>query len=157
MVFWVGFLLTYVFISETPQPPSSRNTGEITPKSTISVEVKPMNDFDLTFYTHTGNRTASGVYPKVGRTVAVDKKIIPLGSILYIEGYGILIAEDTGGDIKGNRLDIFVDTKEEAIKLGRKQAKVYILSTGIDSIEENLYNKNIELEKGIKNATKATN
>ena len=156
-VFWVGFLLTYIFISETPQPPSSRDTGEITPKSTISVEVKPLNDFDLTFYTHTGNRTASGVYPKAGRTVAVDKSVIPLGSILYVEGYGILIAEDTGGDIKGNRLDIFVDMKEEAVKLGRKQAKVYILNTGIDSIEENLYNKDIELEKGIKNATKATN
>ena len=95
------------------------------------------NDFDLTFYSHTGNRTSSGVYPKAGRTVAVDKNVIPLGTLIYIEGFGLRIAEDTGGDIKGNRLDLFVDSKEEAIKLGRRTAKVFF----IDGINENLYNK----------------
>ena len=106
-------------------------------KPSISIEVEPIDDFDLTFYTHTGNRTASGVYPKAGRTVAVDKNVIPLGTMIYVEGYGIMVAEDTGGDIKGKRLDVFVNTKEEAIKLGRKKAKVYLL----DDIKENLYNK----------------
>lgn len=86
-----------------------------------------LGDHVLTFYTHTGNRTASGVYPKAGRTVAVDTKYIPHGTVLYIEGVGLRIAEDTGGDIKGNRLDVFVDTKEEAIKKGVKKAKVHVI------------------------------
>ena len=121
-------------------------------KPSISVEVKLIDNFELTFYTHTGNRTASGVYPKAGRTVAVDKNVIPLGTMIYVEGYGLYVAEDTGGDIKGKRLDVFVDTKEEAIKLGRKTAKVYLL----DDIKENLYNKVEDLDKEITNGTKAT-
>lgn len=88
---------------------------------------KFIGDHILTFYTHTGNRTASGVYPKAGRTVAVDTRYIPHGTILYIEGIGFRIAEDTGGDIKGNRLDVFVDSKEEAIRKGVKKAKVHVV------------------------------
>ncbi len=84
-----------------------------------------LGDFILTFYTHTGNTTKTGVYPKTKRTIAVDPNIIPLGSVLYIEGYGVFIAEDTGGKIKGNRADIFVNTKQEAINLGVKKARVY--------------------------------
>ena len=90
---------------------------------------EPIGDHILTFYTHTGYRTASGVYPKAGRTVAVDTKFIPHGTVLYIEGIGIRVAEDTGGDIKGNRLDVFVDTKQEAIQKGVKKAKVYKVKT----------------------------
>ena len=86
---------------------------------------EPIGEHVLTFYTHTGYRTASGVYPKAGRTVAVDTRFIPHGTVLYIEGIGIRVAEDTGGDIKGNRLDVFVDTKQEAIQKGVKKAKVY--------------------------------
>lgn len=101
---------------------------EIQETEGISVPYKKdLGIHELTFYTHTGNKTAIGKYPKASHTVAVDKNLIPLGSILYIEGYGIKVAEDTGGDIKGTRIDVFVDTKEQAIKLGRKQAKVYLL------------------------------
>ena len=94
------------------------------------VTLEPIGDHVLTFYTHTGNRTASGVYPKAGRTVAVDTKRIPHGTVLYIEGVGLRIAEDTGGDIKGNRLDVFVDTKEEAIQKGVKKARVHVIKEG---------------------------
>ena len=90
-------------------------------------EVKSLGEHVLTFYTHTGYNTASGVYPRAGRTVAVDTKFIPHGTLLYIEGVGFRMAEDTGGDIKGNRLDIFVDTREEAVKKGVKKAKVYTI------------------------------
>ena len=94
-------------------------------KTEISTEF--IGNHVLTFYTHTGNRTSSGVYPKAGRTVAVDTNYIPHGTVLYIEGVGLRIAEDTGGDIKGNRLDVFVDTKEEAIQKGVKKAKVHVI------------------------------
>lgn len=81
---------------------------------------------EATAYTHTGNRTKTGTWPKIG-TIAVDPKVIPLGTKLYVEGYGVGKAEDTGGAIKGNRIDVFLDTEEECVKWGRKKLKVYIL------------------------------
>ena len=69
-------------------------------------------------------QTATGVKPQVG-IVAVDPSIIPLGSKLYIEDYGECIAGDTGGAIKGSRIDVFLNTYEECIKWGRQKKKVY--------------------------------
>lgn len=70
--------------------------------------------------------TASGTYAREG-IVAVDPRIIPLHSRLYIEGYGIYLAEDTGGAIKGERLDLFILDHAEAVKFGEQKRKVYIL------------------------------
>lgn len=81
---------------------------------------------EATAYAHTGNRTKTGTWPKRG-TIAVDPKVIPLGSKLYVEGYGPGKAEDVGSAIKGNRIDVFVDTEEEAKKWGRRTVKLYIL------------------------------
>ncbi|MGF7185228.1 3D (Asp-Asp-Asp) domain-containing protein [Desulfitispora alkaliphila] len=77
-------------------------------------------------YTHTGNRTYTGAIPKVG-IVAVDPNVIPLGTRLYIEGYGRAVASDIGSAIKGNRIDLFMDTRDEALKWGMRNVKVYIL------------------------------
>ncbi|AEF92956.1 3D domain-containing protein [Desulfotomaculum nigrificans CO-1-SRB] len=79
-----------------------------------------------TAYTHTGNRTATGIRPYVG-VVAVDPRVIPLGTKLYVEGYGPAIAADTGGDIEGNRIDVFFDSRQQAMNWGRRQVKVHIL------------------------------
>ncbi|TYP57576.1 ubiquitin-like domain-containing protein [Thermosediminibacter litoriperuensis] len=79
-----------------------------------------------TAYTHTGNRTATGTMPRVG-VVAVDPGVIPLGTELYVEGYGFARAEDTGGSIKGNRIDLFVETESLARRFGRRWVTVYIL------------------------------
>jgi uncharacterized protein YabE (DUF348 family) len=73
-----------------------------------------------------GNRTATGMKPRRG-IVAVDPRVIPLGSNVYVENYGPALAADTGGAIKGNRLDIFVDSHEEAVRWGRRRVKVYVL------------------------------
>ncbi len=78
-----------------------------------------------TSYTHTGNCTATGIYPYKG-IVAVDPSVIPLHTKLYIEGYGNAVAEDTGRDIIGYRIDVFHETYQEAIQWGRKEVKVYI-------------------------------
>lgn len=80
----------------------------------------------VTAYTHTGNRTATGTWPGRG-TVAVDPRRIPLGTPMYIEGYGFGVATDTGGAIKGNRLDVFLETEKNALKWGKKTVKVQIL------------------------------
>lgn len=97
-----------------------------------------IGQFDLSFYCPCEKcvgkkkiiRTASGTKPKANYTIAVDTRIIPLGSILYIEGFGYFIAQDTGSAIKGNRIDIFVDSHQQALKLGRKKANVYLLKKG---------------------------
>jgi 3D (Asp-Asp-Asp) domain-containing protein len=60
--------------------------------------------------------------------VAVDPKVIPLGTNLYIEGYGYAVAADTGGAIKGNKIDLcFEESNSELRKFGRKNVTVYIL------------------------------
>ncbi|HEY8392970.1 MAG TPA: G5 domain-containing protein [Capillibacterium sp.] len=72
-------------------------------------------------YTYTGKKATYGI-------AAVDPKVIPLGTKLYIEGYGFAAAEDIGSAIKGNRIDVCYDTLREALLWGRKKVKVYILA-----------------------------
>lgn len=59
--------------------------------------------------------------------VAVDPNVIPMGTKLYIEGYGEGIAADQGGAIKGNRIDLFFDSKKEAFDWGMKSVNVTII------------------------------
>ena len=79
-----------------------------------------------------GGYTASGIPAEWG-VVAVDPKVIPLGTRVYVETadgkyiYGTAIAADTGGAIKGNKIDICVNTRAEAYAFGRRTVNVYIL------------------------------
>lgn len=76
--------------------------------------------------------TASGTKVRPG-VVAVDPKVIPLGTKLYIESldgtpdYGYAIAEDTGGAIKGNKIDLFMESAKKVNAFGRRKVKVYII------------------------------
>ncbi len=81
---------------------------------------------EATAYTHTGNRTYTGTWPSRG-TIAVDPAVIPLGTQLWVEGYGIGIAADTGGAIRGNKIDLFMETRSECIEWGRRTVLVRIL------------------------------
>ena len=60
------------------------------------------------------------------KVIAVDPRVIPLGSKVYVEGYGYAIAGDTGGAIKGNKIDVFIPTKSAALKWGRKTVKIKV-------------------------------
>lgn len=82
--------------------------------------------FEATAYTWTGNQTATGTWPSRG-TIAVDPAIIPLGTRLYVEGYGEGIAEDTGGAIKGEILDLYMESESECWDWGRRQVEVKII------------------------------
>ena len=79
-----------------------------------------------------GTRTSTGTRVRHG-TVAVDPKTIPYGTKMYIvtsDGsivYGVAAAEDTGGGMHGNRLDLYYDTYNECIQFGRRTCTVYIL------------------------------
>lgn len=70
--------------------------------------------------------TASGMAASKG-VAAVDTSVIPFGTKLYIPGYGIAIAADTGGAINGNRIDLCYNTISEAYGWGRRNVTVYIL------------------------------
>ena len=70
--------------------------------------------------------TASGVKAKANHTIAVDKRIIPLGTVVLINGKQY-VAEDTGSAIKGNRIDIYFDSHEQALKWGRQQIEIEVL------------------------------
>ena len=59
--------------------------------------------------------------------VAVDPKVIPLGTRLYIEGYGYAIADDIGSAIKGAKIDLAYENRKEALTFGRKMVTVFIL------------------------------
>ena len=78
--------------------------------------------------------TATGTVPSRGRTIAVDPRQIPYGCWVYINGTGPYIAEDTGGAIRGKRLDIYfgdgAEAYREAIEWGRREVEVRVEGVG---------------------------
>lgn len=108
------------------------NRGSVTRSTESKSNGKYLGVFHATAYTDNVasqgkwvGQTATGMKPQVG-VIAVDPKVIPLGTKLYVEGYGNCIAGDTGGAIKGRRLDLFYNTQSEVTKFGRKDLKVYL-------------------------------
>ncbi len=71
--------------------------------------------------------TASGLSARYG-IVAVDPNVIPLGTRLYIPGYGLALAADTGGAIIGNKIDLCMEDYHAAWEFGRRMVKVYVLA-----------------------------
>ena len=105
---------------------------------TVTLPATYLGEFSISHYcscpictgTANGSKTATGHIPREGRTVAVDKNLIPLHSVIYVEGLGTFVAEDVGGAIKGKHLDIYIDDHERALNLGTLggcKKKVYVL------------------------------
>ena len=77
-------------------------------------------------YAYTGGgRTAMGTSARVGE-IAVDPSVIPLGTSVYIEGVGVRRAEDTGGNIKGNTIDIYMNSQSECLSWGCRYITIYL-------------------------------
>lgn len=102
----------------------------------ITQNFKNLGSFRLSFYctcekccgAYATGLTKSGTTVTEGRTIAVDPKVIPLGSRVYIDGYGVFIAEDVGSAIKENKIDIAVGNHEQALKLGIDEATIYLVA-----------------------------
>jgi 3D (Asp-Asp-Asp) domain-containing protein len=117
--------------SEKPKPANPSTPEE--PKKEGSDGVY-LGKFTLTAYCNckkccgkwSGGPTASGKMPKEGRTIAVDPKVIPLGSKVIINGK-TYAAEDTGSKIKNKRIDVYFNSHSEALKFGEQTAKVYLV------------------------------
>ncbi|MED4284535.1 3D domain-containing protein [Priestia megaterium] len=95
-----------------------------------------VKEFKVTATAYTANckgcsgKTAIGIDLKKNpnqKVISVDPNVIKLGSKVYVEGYGTAIAADTGGAIKGNKIDVLLPSQKEALKWGRKTVKVQIL------------------------------
>lgn len=110
--------------------------GVLTTLSGESLSYSRALDCVATAYTterQSWKRTATGTTARVG-AIAVDPKVIPYGTRMYIVSsdgsitYGVATAEDCGGSIKGNRIDLFFDTYYECIQFGVRSCTVYILT-----------------------------
>ena len=73
-----------------------------------------------------GNRTATGTIVRRG-VIAVDPSVIPLGTRIFIPGYGEAVAEDIGSGIHGNRIDVAFDSHAEALMFGRQELEIFIM------------------------------
>jgi 3D (Asp-Asp-Asp) domain-containing protein len=71
--------------------------------------------------------TATGISARRG-IVAVDPDVIPLGTHVYVPGYGMGLAADTGGAIVGDKIDLCMEDASEAWRFGRRMVKVYVLT-----------------------------
>jgi len=119
----------------TSSKPQTSGTKTVTNDAGQTLKYSKKITVTATAYTdHSGQKTASGRLPQYG-VIAVDPKVIPLGTRLYVEStddgkswqYGYCVAGDTGGAIKGNKIDLFFDTEKECLQFGRRSAIVYIL------------------------------
>lgn len=122
---------SYVSNSRGPSNGVTSNTGSSNSGAGTSSPAGQTMTMQSTAY-YTGTVTATGTAPKRNpgglSTVAVDPRVIPLGSKLYIDGYGYAIAEDTGGAVKNNIIDVFLNSREECMNWGRRSVQVTIVA-----------------------------
>ena len=127
-----------VDVAETPQPTLNVESEITTPPQTTvqpSINNTDLGSFKISAYCScktccgiwSGGPTASGTMPEEGRTIAVDPNVIPLGSKVIIDGH-TYIAEDTGGVIKGNRIDMYFNSHQDALNWGVQYKDVDIIN-----------------------------
>lgn len=117
----------------TPAPDrkGTRTTNKLASRSLASVPGIRTFTMTATAYSNAGNgpwgnKTSTGDTCRRG-VVAVDPRVIKLGTRLYVEGYGECVALDTGSAIKGMRIDLFMDRESECNRWGRRRVKVVVL------------------------------
>jgi uncharacterized protein YabE (DUF348 family) len=121
-----------VKLAGTVKTNKAANSNNRASKAGVDFSYKKLIQVSTTAYSANepgiGTRTATGTRVTEGRTIAVDPNVIPLGWWVYIEGVGFRRAEDTGGAIKGNKIDIYYDSVKRANSFGRKSGlKVYVI------------------------------
>lgn len=106
------------------------NVGSV---SSTSSSGTCLSTFSMTATAYTGGSyTAMGLKPVRDpnglSTISVDPNVIPLGSKVYVEGYGYAIASDTGGAIKGNKIDLYMNSLQECYSFGRRTVILHIIA-----------------------------
>lgn len=122
--------------AKTAKKSSSATAKTVTTNAGQTLSYSKKLTVSATAYTAaSGKKTASGRVAQYG-VIAVDPNVIPLGTKLYVEStddgkswqYGYCIAGDTGGAVKGNKIDLFFNSKSECLQFGRRSAIVYVLN-----------------------------
>jgi len=126
-------------VASTPSTPSTVKKTTTKPVTTVT-SAPPSQDgqtytMRATAYTAycegcsgiTANGTDIRSNPNL-KVIAVDPRVIPLGTKVWVEGYGTAIAGDTGGSIKGNKIDILVQSDAQARNWGRKKVRIKVLN-----------------------------
>lgn len=103
-----------------PPAPSTPSNGDY--KATYTMEATAYYGHGVTAVGTVPVRDPNGI-----STVAVDKNVIPLGTMLYIPNYGYAVAADTGGVIKGMKIDLYMNSYEECYNFGRRNITVHVL------------------------------
>ncbi|MET1013594.1 MAG: 3D domain-containing protein [Paenisporosarcina sp.] len=103
--------------------PSRSDDDNVLKEITVSASAYTANCNGCSGITSTGINLKKNPDLKV---IAVDPNVIKLGSKVYVEGYGYAIAGDTGGAIKGNKIDVFIPTKSGALNWGRKTVTIKV-------------------------------
>ena len=106
-----------------------RNNTETSTNITVNGKSYKCRKMDVKATAYAGHQlTSTGGYAKVNRTIAVDPRIIPYGSKIYIPELNYIgVAEDCGSAIKQNRIDIFMATESQCIQWGIRNFTIYIL------------------------------
>ncbi|WML53705.1 3D domain-containing protein [Neobacillus sp. PS3-12] len=112
--------------TSAPAAPAQADTQSAAPKEiTVKATAYTADCEGCSGITKTGVNLKANPDEKV---IAVDPSVIPLGSKVYIEGYGEATAADTGGAIKGNRIDVYMQNESDALQFGAKELTVKILN-----------------------------
>lgn len=124
--------------ASTPKPNTSQPVEQ--PREEVKVsseEDESVKEMTVTATAYTAYCTGCSGTTAIGidlranpnqRVIAVDPRVIPLGTKVWVEGYGEAIAGDTGGAIKGNKIDVFIPSQESAMAWGVKTVKIKILN-----------------------------
>ena len=122
---WKGKVANTSTSNTTPAPLTARGTGVVSKEYQMSATAYTAYCNGCSGTTKTGINLRDNPNQKV---IAVDPAVIPLGSKVYVEGYGYAIAGDTGGAIKGHKIDLFMADKEDALAWGVKTVTVRVIN-----------------------------
>jgi len=117
---------------------------EVYDVGTARLDLKPVRTYTMSATAYSNRRSTvldgkdhlygySGLWLHYG-TCAVDRRLIPMGTVLYVEGYGYAVAADTGTSINGNCIDLFFNSYGDACNWGRRSVRVYVLPITRDQL-----------------------
>lgn len=119
-------------VPKASPPPPPRTVAAPSPEpATASKEMTVTATAYTAYCKGCSGTTAYGIDLRANpnqKVVAVDPRVIPLGTKVWVEGYGEAIAGDTGGAIKGNKIDVFIPSYDNAMAWGVKQVKIRVLN-----------------------------
>jgi Uncharacterized protein conserved in bacteria len=110
-------------IANSKKPADSNDRGNGNYKATYTMVATAYTGHSITSMGLRPVRDPDGL-----STIAVDPDVIPLGTKVYIPGYGYAICADTGGAIKGNKIDIYLNSEKDCYNWGRRSVTVHIIA-----------------------------